>query len=349
MSESTVYLFGSVFNSSLFSLFINIYGRVNQAQGVLTFYGPECRNILIPNPAAFTDEQRERLLNAFEQMAQREVKSIFEEDAPLARARCSCHAPKQFYTLSGILYPAMRRVDGRAANELRPIVFEPGFHPYAEGSCLISMGNTRVIITATVEDKTPPFLKGTGSGWVTAEYSMLPRAGKQRSQREVTRGTASGRTMEIQRLIGRAIRAVVELSLLGERTITLDCDVIQADGGTRTACITGGFVAFVQACRWMMDQGYINRLPFQERVAAISVGVVRNDDLLDLCYEEDVQAAVDMNIVMTDRGRFVEVQGTAESAPFSRDRLNRLLDLAQGGLQQIFQLQAQAIEAVLSK
>lgn len=243
----------------------------------------------------------------------------------------------------------MRRVDGRAANELRPIVFEPGFHPYAEGSCLISMGNTRVIITATVEDKTPPFLKGTGSGWVTAEYSMLPRAGKQRSQREIARGTPSGRTMEIQRLIGRAIRAVVDLSLLGERTITLDCDVLQADGGTRTACITGGFVAFAQACKWMIDQGYINRLPFQERVAAISVGVVRNEELLDLCYEEDVQASVDMNIVMTDRGRFVEVQGTAEGAPFSRDRLNRLIDLAHGGLQQIFEAQAQAIEAVLNK
>ncbi|MCS7273532.1 MAG: ribonuclease PH [Fimbriimonadales bacterium] len=243
----------------------------------------------------------------------------------------------------------MRRVDGRAPDELRPIVFEPGFHPFAEGSCLITMGNTRVVITATVEDKTPPFLKGTGSGWVTAEYSMIPRAGKQRNQREVARGAPSGRTMEIQRLIGRAIRAVVDLSLLGERTITLDCDVIQADGGTRTACITGGFVAFAQACRWMLDQGYITRLPFQERVAAISVGVVRNEELLDLCYEEDVQASVDMNVVMTDRGRFVEVQGTAEGAPFSRERLLRLLDLAQSGLQQVFQLQAKAIEQVLNK
>jgi ribonuclease PH len=243
----------------------------------------------------------------------------------------------------------MRRVDGRAANELRPIQFEPGFHPYAEGSCLISMGNTRVLITATVEDKTAPFLKGTGSGWITAEYSMLPRAGKQRSPREVARGTPTGRTMEIQRLIGRALRAVVDLTQLGERTITLDCDVLQADGGTRTAAITGAFVALAHACRWMMDQGYLTRLPFQERVAAISVGVVRNEELLDLCYEEDVQAAVDMNVVMTDRGRFVEVQGTAESAPFSRERLNRLLDLAQGGLEQIFKLQAQAVEQVLNR
>jgi len=224
---------------------------------------------------------------------------------------------------------------------------EPSIHPYAEGSCLITVGNTRVLITATVEDKVPPFLKGTGSGWVTAEYSMLPRAGKQRSQREVARGAPTGRTMEIQRLIGRAVRGVVDLSALGERTITLDCDVLQADGGTRTACITGGFVAFVDACRWMIEQGYMNRMPFQERVAAISVGVVRTDELLDLCYEEDVQAQVDMNVVMTDRGRYVEVQGTAEGTPFSRERLNRLLDLARTGLEQVFKIQASALEPLL--
>ncbi len=241
----------------------------------------------------------------------------------------------------------MKRVDGRAAHEIRPLQIEYGFHPYAEGSCLITMGNTRVLITATVEDKVPPFLKGTGSGWITAEYGMLPRAGKQRSQRDVARGTPSGRTMEIQRLIGRSIRSVVDLSQLGERTITLDCDVLQADGGTRTACVTGGFVAFVQACRWMIDEGYLQRFPFQERVAAISVGVVRNEELLDLCYEEDVQAAVDMNVVMTDKGRYVEVQGTAEGAPFSRERLIRLLDLAQKGLQQVFEIQAKAVEAIL--
>jgi ribonuclease PH len=211
------------------------------------------------------------------------------------------------------------------------------------------MGHTRVLITATVEDKTPPFLKGTGTGWVTAEYSMLPRAGKQRSQREIARGTPTGRTMEIQRLIGRALRAVVDLSQIGERTITLDCDVLQADGSTRTAAITGGFVALAQAFRWMLDQGYITRIPFQERVAAVSVGVVRNEELLDLCYEEDVQAAVDMNIVMTHRGRFVELQGTAESAPFTRERLNRLIDLAQGGLEQIFEVQARAVEEVLNR
>ncbi len=241
----------------------------------------------------------------------------------------------------------MKRPDGRAPDQIRPLSIERGFHPYAEGSCLIKMGNTHVVITATVEDKVPPFLKGTGSGWVTAEYSMIPRAGKQRSQREVTRGAPSGRTMEIQRLIGRAIRAVVDLSVLGERTITLDCDVIQADGGTRTACVTGGFVAFVDACRWMIEEGYISRMPFQERVAAISVGVVRNEELLDLCYEEDVQAAVDMNVVMTDKGRYVEVQGTAEGAPFSRERLNRLLDLAQSGLNEIFRIQAEALKDLL--
>lgn len=155
--------------------------------------------------------------------------------------------------------------------------------------------------------------------------------------------------MEIQRLIGRALRAVVDLSQIGERTITLDCDVLQADGGTRTAAITGGFVALAQAFRWMLDQGYITRIPFQERVAAVSVGVVRNEELLDLCYEEDVQAAVDMNIVMTHRGRFVELQGTAESAPFTRERLNRLIDLAQGGLEQIFEVQARAVEEVLNR
>jgi ribonuclease PH len=240
-----------------------------------------------------------------------------------------------------------KRVDGRAADEIRPLTIEYGFHPYAEGSCLITMGQTRVLITATVEDKVPPFLKGTGSGWITAEYGMLPRAGKQRSQRDLARGAPSGRTMEIQRLIGRAIRAVVDLSQLGERTITLDCDVLQADGGTRTACVTGGFVAFAQACRWMIDEGYLQRFPFQERVAAISVGVVRNEELLDLCYEEDVQAAVDMNVVMTDRGRYVEVQGTAEGAPFSRERLLRLLDLAQRGLEKVFAVQAEALEAIM--
>lgn len=240
----------------------------------------------------------------------------------------------------------MRRADGRPPDQLRPLKIEYGVNPFAEGSCLISMGHTKVLITASVEDKVPPFLKGSGSGWVTAEYGMLPRASRQRSPRESARGSPSGRTMEIQRLVGRAIRSVVDLSLLGERTITLDCDVLQADGGTRTAAVTGGFVAFVEACRWMIDQNYLSRYPFQERVAAVSVGVVMGEELLDLCYEEDSQASVDMNIVMTDRGRYVEVQGTAEGTPFSRERLLRLLDLAQKGIQQLFTVQSQVIDEI---
>jgi ribonuclease PH len=240
----------------------------------------------------------------------------------------------------------MRRVDGREADQLRPLSIEARVHPYAEGSCLITMGLTRVLITASVEDRVPPFLKGSGTGWVTAEYSMLPRAGRQRSQRESTRGAPGGRTMEIQRLVGRSIRAVVDMGVLGERTITLDCDVLQADGGTRTACVTGGFVAFAGACQWMIQQGYLDRMPFQERVAAVSVGVLKNEELLDLCYDEDSQAAVDMNVVMTDRMRFVEVQGTAEGTPFSRERLNRMLDVAQKGLTQIFEAQSQVLESL---
>lgn len=241
----------------------------------------------------------------------------------------------------------MRRVDGREADHLRPLSIEAGVHPYAEGSCLITMGLTRVLITATVEDRVPPFLKGSGTGWVTAEYSMLPRAGRQRSQRESTRGAPGGRTMEIQRLVGRSIRAVVDMGVLGERTITLDCDVLQADGGTRTACVTGGFVAFAEACQWMIRQGYLARMSFQERVAAVSVGVLKNEELLDLCYDEDSQAAVDMNVVMTDRMRLVEVQGTAEGTPFSRERLNRMLDVAQKGLTQIFEVQGKVLETLM--
>lgn len=241
----------------------------------------------------------------------------------------------------------MKRVDGRMPDELRPLKMEVGTHEYAEGSCLITMGFTKVLITASVEDRVPPFLKGSGTGWVTAEYSMLPRAGRQRSQRESARGSQGGRTMEIQRLVGRCLRSVVNLDTLGERTITLDCDVIQADGGTRTASVSGAFVAMAQAMHWMVDQGYLDKLPFQERVAAVSVGVLRNEEILDLCYEEDSQAAVDMNVVMTDRGRFVEVQGTAEGTPFSRDRLNRMIDLAQKGIQTIFEEQSHAIDLIL--
>lgn len=241
----------------------------------------------------------------------------------------------------------MVRNDGRAPADLRPVRITIDTYGYAEGSALIEMGNTRVLCTASVEEGVPQWLRGQQRGWVTGEYALLPRSTAQRTRRE--RNGVSGRTQEIQRLIGRALRAAVSLEALDGFTVTVDCDVLQADGGTRTAAITGAFVALAHACRWMMDQGYLTRLPFQERVAAISVGVVRNEELLDLCYEEDVQAAVDMNVVMTDRGRFVEVQGTAESAPFSRERLNRLIDLAQGGLEQIFKLQAQAVEQVLNR
>lgn len=241
----------------------------------------------------------------------------------------------------------MARPDGRGSQELRPLRLTRGVMKYAEGSCLIEAGDTRVICTASVEERVPPFLKGTGTGWVTAEYGMLPRSCRQRTPREITKGAPGGRTMEIQRLIGRALRSVVQLESLGERTITIDCDVLQADGGTRTASITGGFVALAEALHWMRQKGYVKHLPIDDIVAAVSVGVVGGADLLDLCYDEDYQAAVDMNVVMTGKGKFVEVQGTAEGLPFGRDRLNKLLDLAQVGLQQIFQIQREVLKDIL--
>jgi ribonuclease PH len=216
---------------------------------------------------------------------------------------------------------------------------------YAEGSCLVEYGETRVICTATVEDRVPPFLRNSGKGWVTAEYAMLPRSCRERTPRE-TKGQG-GRSTELQRLIGRSMRCVVDMDALGERTITLDCDVLQADGGTRTASITGGFVALAEALRWMVDERLIRRMPLTDMVAAVSVGIVGGEDMLDLCYEEDRYAAVDMNIVMTDKGRFIEVQGTAEGAPFERARLNRLLDLAHAGIQQILLRQREALEGIL--
>ncbi len=236
----------------------------------------------------------------------------------------------------------MSRIDGRGSGQMRPAKITPGFMPNAEGSCLIEMGNTRVICTASVEDKVPPFLKGQDKGWVTAEYGMLPRATHTRTMRE-TKG-AGGRTIEIQRLIGRSLRTVVEMPVLGERTIWIDCDVLQADGGTRCASITGAYVAVAQACQSLLNRKLINRLPIIAKVAAISVGVLGTDELLDLCYEEDSKAAVDMNVIMTDKGRYIEVQGTAEQTPFDRPRLNRLLDIAQVGLDQLFALQNAALE-----
>ena len=239
----------------------------------------------------------------------------------------------------------MPREDGRALDQYRPITLTRSYARYAEGSCLVEVGETRVLCTASVEDRVPPFLKGKGQGWLTAEYAMLPRATHTRSGRDVGK-PAGGRTVEIQRLIGRSLRSVVEMGALGERTITLDCDVLQADGGTRTAAISGAFVALVEALDWMRGKGQIKTLPLTEWVAAVSVGVVLGEERLDLAYEEDSQASVDMNVVMTDTGRFVEVQGTAEGTPFDRDRLNRLLDLAQLGTRQMLAKQREVLTGI---
>jgi ribonuclease PH len=236
------------------------------------------------------------------------------------------------------------RTDGRLADELRPVRITPGFLPYAEGSALIEMGNTRVICSASVEERVPPFLRNRGTGWVTAEYAMLPRATQQRTSRETGRGGPSGRTHEIQRLIGRSLRAIVNTTLLGERTITLDCDVLQADGGTRTASITGAYVAFALACRRLVRTNKIARSPLNGEVAAISVGIVDGTPLLDLKYDEDSRAEVDMNVICTGDGRFIEVQGTAEGAPFTREEMDALLMLARQGIEHLLEAQRAALK-----
>ena len=236
------------------------------------------------------------------------------------------------------------RTDGRRADELREVRITPGFMPYAEGSALIELGRTRVVCTATLEDRVPPFRRNTGQGWLTAEYSMLPRATQQRTQRETGRGGPSGRTHEIQRLIGRSLRAVTNLSRMGERTITLDCDVLQADGGTRTASITGAYVALVLACRRLVKENRLPAVPVRGEVAAVSVGIVAGAALLDLKYDEDSRAEVDMNVVCTGDGRFVELQGTAEGQPFSHDQMEELLALARRGLETIFAAQRAALD-----
>lgn len=234
------------------------------------------------------------------------------------------------------------RIDNRAADQLRPVTLETGVAKYAEGSCLIKMGDTHMYVTATVEDRVPPFIKGTGQGWLTAEYSMLPRSGRQRNQRDANRGP-NGRSMEIQRLIGRSLRTVVDLSKMGERTLTIDCDAIMADGGTRTASITAAYVAAYQAIDWMLKQRMIKQHLIKEPVAAVSVGVVGGKELLDLCYEEDSKAQTDMNIVMTASGKFIEIQGTAESEPFGADALGRMLALGKKGVSELVELQKQAL------
>jgi ribonuclease PH len=236
------------------------------------------------------------------------------------------------------------RTDGRAADELRGVRITPDFMPFAEGSALIEMGQTRVICTASVEERLPPFLRNRGQGWVTAEYSMLPRSTLQRTQRETGRGGPSGRTHEIQRLIGRSLRAVVNLSLMGERTITLDCDVLQADGGTRTASVTGAYVAFALAVRRLLRQKKIEKNPLTGELAAVSVGIVEGIAMLDLKYDEDSRAEVDMNVVCTGDGRFIEVQGTAEGTPFTRDEMDNLLALAARGIEHLLLAQREALE-----
>jgi ribonuclease PH len=227
------------------------------------------------------------------------------------------------------------RSDSRPAHQLRETTLTPNYLPHAEGSVFIEAGRTKVICTASVEDRVPPFLRGTGKGWVTAEYGMLPRATNTRMTREATSGKVGGRTQEIQRLIGRSLRAVTNLAALGERTIWIDCDVIQADGGTRTASITGAFVALALATETLRLRDVIKTIPLTDCVAATSVGIVGGEPLLDLAYEDDSRADVDMNIVKTGDGRFIEVQGTAEAIPFGRDALNTLLDLADLGIKQL--------------
>ncbi|MBO3788998.1 ribonuclease PH [Bacillus amyloliquefaciens] len=240
------------------------------------------------------------------------------------------------------------RHDGRQHDELRPITFDLDFITHPEGSVLITAGNTKVICNASVEDRVPPFLRGGGKGWITAEYSMLPRATNQRTIRESSKGKVSGRTMEIQRLIGRALRAVVDLEKLGERTIWIDCDVIQADGGTRTASITGAFLAMAIATGKLVKSGVIKTSPVTDYLAAISVGMDKEEGLLlDLNYEEDSAAEVDMNIIMTGSGRFVELQGTGEEATFSRGDLNGLLSLAEKGIQTLIQKQKEVLGETL--
>ncbi len=265
------------------------------------------------------------------------------------------------------------RADGRRPDELRPCRITPDVLAFAEGSALIELGQTRVLCAVSVEDRVPPFLRGTGSGWITAEYAMLPRATQTRTPREAATGRIGGRTHEIQRLIGRSLRAIADLTALGERTLTVDCDVLQADGGTRTAAITGAYVALVLACERLRRQALTPspspaggsgvaegrgeggpvaapsefRWPLRQAVAAISAGIVDGEALLDLAYSEDARAEVDFNVVMTEDGRFVEVQGTAEREPFDRRVLDRILDLAAGGIRSLFEVQRQAIRAAL--
>jgi ribonuclease PH len=235
------------------------------------------------------------------------------------------------------------RPSGRQLDQSREIKITRQFTKHAEGSVLVEFGDTKVICTASIDEKTPPFLKGTGKGWVTAEYGMLPRSTGSRMNREAARGKQTGRTVEIQRLIGRSLRAAVDMKALGERSIQIDCDVIQADGGTRTASITGGCVALIDALQTLVDAGKLDSLPLKQKVAAISVGIYKGVPVLDLDYPEDSEAETDMNVVMNDAGKFIEVQGTAEAEAFDQDEFNAMLDLAKKGLKEVFALQEAAL------
>ncbi len=235
------------------------------------------------------------------------------------------------------------RIDGRKANALRVLKITPSYIKTADGSVLIEMGDTRVICTAKIEERVPPFLRNSGRGWITAEYGMLPGSSQERISRESSRGRVGGRTHEIQRLIGRSLRAIADLKTVGERTIWIDCDVIQADGGTRTASITGAYIALAEAVRHWLDRGIVNSNPIKDAVAAVSIGIVDGKVLLDLCYEEDSKADVDMNFVMTGAGKFIEVQGTAEHAPFTRRQMERMAEIAQGGIKELMKAQKKVI------
>lgn len=237
----------------------------------------------------------------------------------------------------------MPRNDGRGADKIRKVTITPQFNKYAEGSCLIELGNTKVICTASIEESVPPFLKGSGTGWVTAEYGMLPRS----CQTRIPRGKDSGRTYEIQRLVGRSLRTVTDMNKFGERTIWIDCDVIQGDGGTRTASITGSFIALVNALNKLKKNGVFTKMPIKDFVAATSVGIFNNELILDLNYEEDSKAEVDMNIVMTGKGEFIEIQGTAERKSFNKDQMDKMLSLAQKGIGDLIDIQRNLLKDIL--
>ena len=243
----------------------------------------------------------------------------------------------------------MKRADGRAYDELRPIRIIPGYQGFAEGSSLIELGKTRVLCAVSVDERVPSFLKGMGSGWITAEYAMLPRSTVTRTPRDSSLGKVAGRNQEIQRLIGRSLRAVTDLPALGERTLIVDCDVIQADGSTRTAAITGAYVALYQALQNLTNIGIISSTPLKTAVAATSVGIVHSYMMLDLCYDEDCNAEVDFNVVMTGQGKFVEIQGTAEGKPFTKETIDSLVALAEKGIKQLFEAQQAALEAARTR